>query len=77
MELKELPKLILVGCGSQGNINSTIFVTFIFLVSVLLHYNLDLSMLKCEGSLKLKETHNSYFCVTHKNNRLMFVSWKY
>ena len=25
----------------------------------------------------LKETHNSYFCVTPKNLQLMFVSWKY
>ena len=36
---------------SQVLINSTIFATTAFLVSVMLCHNLDWSMLKCEGSL--------------------------
>ena len=51
MELKRLPKLNRRGNSSQVLINSTIFATFTFLVSVLLCHNLDSSMLKCEGSL--------------------------
>ena len=52
MELKKRQKLNLWGYWLQVLINSTIFTIFIhFLVSVLLCHNLDLSMLKCEGSL--------------------------
>ena len=51
MELKKVPKLNLQGYWSQILINSTIFATFTFLVSVLLCHNLASHMLKCEGSL--------------------------
>ena len=49
--LTKWPKLNLQGYWSQVLINSTIFATFTFLVSVLLCHNLDSSLLKCEGSL--------------------------
>ena len=49
MELKNLPKLNLRGFGVL--INSIIFATFSFFISVLLCPNLTLSMLKCEGFL--------------------------
>ena len=51
MELKKLPKLNLRGYWSQVLINSTIFATLTFLVSVLLCYNLASSMLNFEGFL--------------------------
>ena len=51
MELKTLPKLNLQEYCSQVLINTTIFATFTFLVSVLLCHNLASSILKCEGSL--------------------------
>ena len=34
-----------------ARVNSTIFTTIAVLVSVLLYFNLDSSMLQCEGSL--------------------------
>ena len=43
--------LDMLTCWSQVLINSTIFATFTFLVSVLLCHNLHSSMMKCEGSL--------------------------
>ena len=43
MELEKLSKLNLEGCWSQVLINSTIFATFKFLVSVLLCHNLALT----------------------------------
>ena len=51
MELKKLPKLNLQWYWSQVLINSTIFATIAFLVSVLFYHSLDSSILKCEGSL--------------------------
>ena len=51
MELKKLPKLNLRESWSQVLINFPIFVTFTFLVSVLLGNNLASSMLKGEGTL--------------------------
>ena len=51
MELKKWTKVNLQGFWLQVLINSTIFGTITFLVSVLLYHNLDSSMLKCEGSL--------------------------
>ena len=48
---KKRSKLNLRGYCSQVLISSTIFATFTFLVFVFLCYNLDSSMLKCEGSL--------------------------
>ena len=54
MELQKLLKLNLRGYWSQVLINSTIFATFTFLISVSLCHNLASSMLKCEGSLTNK-----------------------
>ena len=51
MELKKLSKLKLRGYRSQVLINSTIFTTFTFLVSVFLCHNIASNILKCEGSL--------------------------
>ena len=48
-ELKKWPKLNLWGYWSETFINSTIFVTFALLISVLLCHNLNSSMLKCKG----------------------------
>ena len=48
---KKWPKLTLSGYEDNFLLNPTIFSLFIFLVSVLFCYNLDSSMLKCEGSL--------------------------
>ena len=44
MELEKLPKLNLQGYWSEVLINSTIFATITFLVSVLVYHNLDSSM---------------------------------
>ena len=52
MEQKKRSKLNLRGYCSQVLISYTIFATFTLLVFVLLCYNLDSSMLKCEGSKK-------------------------
>ena len=49
----ELKKLNLEGFLLQVLINSIIFATFIFLISVLLCYNLDSSMLNWEDYLTL------------------------
>ena len=49
----ELKKLNLEGYLLQVLINSTIFATFTFLVSVLLCYNLDSSILDWEDYLTL------------------------
>ena len=46
MELKKWPKLNLWEYWQQFLLNPTIFTPFIFLVSVLLCHNLDLSLLK-------------------------------
>ena len=54
MELQKLLKLNLRGYWSQVLINSAIFATFTFLISVSLCHNLASSMLKCEGSLTNK-----------------------
>ena len=51
MELKKWPRLYFRGYWQQVLINSTIFATFTFFVSVLLCHDLDSSMLKCVGSL--------------------------
>ena len=48
---ENIPKLNLRGYWSQVLINSTIFANFTLLVFVSLCYNLDSSMLKCEGPL--------------------------
>ena len=48
---KKWPKLNLQGHWLQVFIIPTIFATFTFLVFVLLHYNLNSSILKCEGYL--------------------------
>ena len=51
MELKKLPKLNLRGYWSYVLINSTIFSSFTFLISVLLCQNLASSIMKCDDSL--------------------------
>ena len=51
MELKKWPKVNLRGHWSHVSINSIIFATFTFFVSVLLCQSFDSSILNCEGSL--------------------------
>lgn len=51
MKLIKWPKLNLRGYWSLILKNSTIFATFLFLVSVLLCHDLGSSMLRCEASL--------------------------
>ena len=51
MEVKKLAKLNLRGYYLEVLINSTNFSSFTFLVFVLLHHNLNSSILKCESFL--------------------------
>ena len=57
-------------------INSTIFATFTFLVSVLLCHNLGSNMLKCEGSLTqiIKFSLESIVC---SNNYMKYITLRY
>ena len=61
-----LPKLVHMGWKFKGTLKSSISFIFKGIFKYLTHFITH----------TLKETRNSYFCVTPKNHRLMFFSWK-